>query len=535
MLSCPPQTHRYSAVDIMQNPWYPPTRQTYTTNLVVETAPPSNSREQRNKAEKQRRDRLNSYIGELATLVPMVSKSAKRLDKTSILRLTATHLRIKQMLNSSKIVPNMDFPKHIDQLLLEQLIYEQMSGFLLIVLASGKIVFISNTVENLLGHLQTDLMGQSLFNITNSNDQDRLKMFLQCEGDIEQEWRKSFIIRLKRAGPRSETPVYEAVRMMGMHRQAPNLHNSILDTCSTTSSSSSTSGVNNDDVLVFFVQVTRPEPFIERLMEASKDEYRTRHLIDGRIVGCDQRISIIAGYMTEEVMNHSAFLYMHRDDVRWVMIALRQMYDRGEMKGSSCYRLQSRNGQFIYLRTNGFLEIDDSGTVECFTCINTLVSEMEGLQLIEDMKKRYSAICYFENLTPPPSNDSIDIVEDPQQVERALIHLMENLPSGAAAEEIINSNANTNFGSIPSPPLETQDLTPMTDCSPPKIHMKRPKRPQSTDGPYDHYTYKKHKAAVLQKVASPESREPSQGYNGKSVKQEPEKSIYQHDHLLSQK
>lgn len=178
----------------------------------------------------------------------------------------------------------MDFPKHIDQLLLEQLIYEQMSGFLLIVLASGKIVFISNTVENLLGHLQvniniylkvkivkfnsvisfllqiqvlkkifffqTDLMGQSLFNITNSNDQDRLKMFLQCEGDIEQEWRKSFIIRLKRAGPRSETPVYEAVRMMGMHRQAPNLHNSILDTCSTTSSSSSTSGVNNDDVRI---------------------------------------------------------------------------------------------------------------------------------------------------------------------------------------------------------------------------------------------------------------------------------------------
>lgn len=46
---------------------------------------------------------------------------------------------------------------------------------------------------------------------------------------------------------------------------------------------------------------------------------------------------------------------------------------------------------------------------------------------------------------------------------------MENLPSGAAAEEIINSNANTNFGSIPSPPLETQDLTPMTDCSPPKV------------------------------------------------------------------
>lgn len=50
----------------------------------------------RNKAEKMRRDKLNSFIGELATLVPMVAGSRKKMDKTSILRLTATHLRIYQ-------------------------------------------------------------------------------------------------------------------------------------------------------------------------------------------------------------------------------------------------------------------------------------------------------------------------------------------------------------------------------------------------------------------------------------------------------
>lgn len=68
------------------------------------------------------------------------------------------------------------------------------------------------------------------------------------------------------------------------------------------------------------------------------------------------------------------------------------MYDRGESRGSSCYRLQSSNGQFIYLRTFGFLEIDDQGIVESFVCVNTLVSEHEGKQLISDMKKRYCAL-----------------------------------------------------------------------------------------------------------------------------------------------
>lgn len=68
------------------------------------------------------------------------------------------------------------------------------------------------------------------------------------------------------------------------------------------------------------------------------------------------------------------------------------MYDRGESKGSSCYRLQSRNGQFIYLRTFGFLEIDDKGIVESFVCVNTLVPEHEGKILNYEMKKRFSAL-----------------------------------------------------------------------------------------------------------------------------------------------
>lgn len=48
----------------------------------------------------------------------------------------------------------MQLPKYIDQVLLEQLVYEQLGGFLLILQANGKIIFVSHTVENLLGHLQ---------------------------------------------------------------------------------------------------------------------------------------------------------------------------------------------------------------------------------------------------------------------------------------------------------------------------------------------------------------------------------------------
>lgn len=131
----------------------------------------------------------------------------------------------------------------------------------------------------------------------------------------------------------------------------------------------------------------------------------TRHLVDGRIIYCDHRISLIAGYMSEEVSGENAFKYMHKDDFRWTMIGLRQskiflnkkliiivlyicvyklvmigcvrfaVYDRAETYGSSCYRLFTKNGGFIYLRTHGYLEFDkDTQTVESFVCVNTLVS-----------------------------------------------------------------------------------------------------------------------------------------------------------------
>lgn len=77
-------------------------------------------------------------------------------------------------------------------------------------------------------------------------------------------------------------------------------------------------------VLIAMATVIKPPTICDRLLEACKFEYRTRHLIDGQIVECDQRISIVAGYLTDEVFRVNAFQFMHKDDVRWVMVALRQ-------------------------------------------------------------------------------------------------------------------------------------------------------------------------------------------------------------------
>lgn len=106
------------------------------------------------------------------------------------------------------------------------------------------------------------------------------------------------------------------------------------------------------------------------------------------------------------------------------------VYDFGKPYGESCYRLMSRTGQFIYLRTRGFLDVDeDTRQVHSFVCVNTLMSEEEGRQLVKEMKKKFSAIISEAELEALESD--IPTVENPNNLEHAILNLITNLNNPA--------------------------------------------------------------------------------------------------------
>lgn len=73
----------------------------------------SNGREARNRAEKNRRDKLNKSIQELAGRVRNVAGSSKRIDKTGILRFSAHGLRIEYGKSSLQIQSQNMFHEHV--------------------------------------------------------------------------------------------------------------------------------------------------------------------------------------------------------------------------------------------------------------------------------------------------------------------------------------------------------------------------------------------------------------------------------------
>ncbi|XP_001355648.3 circadian locomoter output cycles protein kaput [Drosophila pseudoobscura] len=554
----------------------------------------ANGREARNLAEKQRRDKLNASIQELATMVPHAAESSRRLDKTAVLRFAAHGLRLQYVFGKSatrrrrilclKGVSSQESSggspaaagTQNPSLHLTDTLMQLLDSCFITITCNGQIVLVSSSVEQLLGHCQSDLYGQNLLQITHPDDQALLRqqliprdietLFYQqrqtthsqkrqpqqqhrststsvsvSDSDVEEDAdeeadpenedmpaddqddceelyprrspsprtiahlaaiderlrsdRRCFTIRVARASTRAEaTRQYELVKIDGCFRRSDSSltggaaanypivsqlirrsrNNNMLAAAAAAAAAAAEAtaaaaaaaitgclpqhdaiaqaalhGISgNDIVLVAMARVLRedrvraesPEcedfgsSLLYRQPEPYQLEYRTRHLIDGSIIDCDQRIGLVAGYMKDEVRNLSPFCFMHLDDVRWVIVALRQMYDCNSDYGESCYRLLSRNGRFIYLHTKGFLEIDrGSNKVHSFLCVNTLLDEEAGRQKVQEMKNKFSTIIKADVPTQSSSPD-LPASQAPQQLERIVLYLIENLQKSVESE-----------------------------------------------------------------------------------------------------
>ncbi|KAK0178050.1 hypothetical protein PV328_002035 [Microctonus aethiopoides] len=425
------------------------------------TIPYGSARASRNLAEKQRRDNLNNNIAMMAALVPTIIGSSRRQDKISILRLAGAYLRTNFTIGPG--IPQF-LPSKYDDIDLEDNFIdasEGNGGFLIVVTTTGNIVYVGRRIESQLGHIPMELIGRSLYSYIHQDDHDELTKALTPDDTFPEitdvnhtdqnsnssddviplknnkyisfnDQRRNFNIKLaQRTNSRNEHTQFKYFCVSGVLKLADYCKKKMNRNRNITS---------NDIVFIGIARMMQKRITELSLFEANKQEYVTRHLLDGRIVFSDHRIAVVAGYMTEEVSGTNAFSFMHKEDVRYTVMALKQMYDQRQGYGASCYRLLSKSGAFIYLRTHGYLELDKkAGTFESFICVNTLVEKEEGDALIKELKERFSAVTSKED-TPIeneslPSPDSHSNVEDPTQLEDVISQLINDLPSPVPSDD----------------------------------------------------------------------------------------------------
>jgi len=131
--------------------------------------------------EKRRRDKMNHYIMELASVIPSFVNNQSKLDKLSVLRMAVQHVKsLRSSLcsfSSFHLRPSfLSSGNLLKNLILQMASREAQDNLFMVVTCDrGKVLFVSQSSKDILNQDKNELVGQSLFDILHKDDVSKVK------------------------------------------------------------------------------------------------------------------------------------------------------------------------------------------------------------------------------------------------------------------------------------------------------------------------------------------------------------------------
>ncbi|CAH1777206.1 unnamed protein product [Owenia fusiformis] len=338
----------------------------------------------RNESEKLRRDKLNMYIGELAKMVPLVMTAQKKMDKSSILRLTVNYLKVHRELKGNK--KDIDWkPPIISNDNLSELLLQSLNGFLLVTSRKGMVIYASEELTTSLGHNLADTVGNSVKKFVHQDDQKYFLKQLELPRDKyainhESNRHRSFYCRMLNVVNRQQLGHYEPMHVVGHIRMM-------------TSFDTDEAADMMDSCLIAVVRKVHKESIREiSILEMSKNEWITQHNLEGKIFFSDHRTSPLTGYLPYESNGMLAYQFLKPEDVKWVIKRHHHLITTGETP--FCYfRMYRKDRSFIWMQSNSHIVTDVwTGKPKFILSINVVLSDEDGVRNYEEQKREILAL-----------------------------------------------------------------------------------------------------------------------------------------------
>uniref|UniRef100_A0A3P8W5L9 Neuronal PAS domain protein 2 n=1 Tax=Cynoglossus semilaevis TaxID=244447 RepID=A0A3P8W5L9_CYNSE len=337
-------------------------------------------RESRNKSEKKRRDQFNVLIKELCAMLQGQGHPHK-MDKTTILQRTIDFLQQQKDITPNKNIRDMrqDWkPAFLSNGDFTQLMLEAIDGFLVALTTDGNIIYVSDSVSSLTGHLPSDMLDQNILNFLPEQEHRDVYKLLSSPMLIKDNSENvvEFCCHLARGNTDpQQTPVYEYVKFIGDFKFHNNVPKSTCDSLKVTLHRSLQSALEEEICLIATVQLVTPQ-FVKDLcnIEDRCDEFISRHSLEWKFLFLDQRASPVIGYLPFEVLGTSGYDYYHVDDLEPIAQCHKQLMQFG--KGKSCYyRFLTKGQQWIWLQTHYYITYHQwNSKPEFIVCTHTVVS-----------------------------------------------------------------------------------------------------------------------------------------------------------------
>ncbi|XP_039573216.1 circadian clock protein PASD1 isoform X3 [Passer montanus] len=347
-------------------------------------------RASRNKSEKKRRDQFNVLIKELCTMLQGHGHPLK-MDKSTILQRTIDFLQKQKEITAQTEACQIrqDWkPSFLSNEEFTQLMLEALDGFLIALTADGIIIYVSDSVSSLLGHLPSDLVDQNILNFLPEGEQSEVYKllsphvlmtdpvaadFLNAEKQIE------FCCHLARGSLDPNEPLmYEYVKFVVDFKYFTHVPTPSCNGFESAIARAFRSATEEQICLVATVRLVTPQ-FLKELcnVEEPCEEFTSRHSLEWKFLFLDHRAPPIIGYLPFEVLGTSGYDYYHADDLELLARCHEHLMQFG--KGKSCYyRFLTKGQQWIWLQTHYYITYHQwNSKPEFIVCTHLVVSYAE--------------------------------------------------------------------------------------------------------------------------------------------------------------
>ncbi|XP_051008705.1 neuronal PAS domain-containing protein 2 [Acomys russatus] len=342
-------------------------------------------RASRNKSEKKRRDQFNVLIKELSSMLP---GNTRKMDKTTVLEKVIGFLQKHNEVSAQTEICDIQQdwkPSFLSNEEFTQLMLEALDGFIIAVTTDGSIIYVSDSITPLLGHLPSDVMDQNLLNFLPEQEHSEVYKllsshmlvtdspspeFLKSDNDLE------FYCHLLRGSLNpKEFPTYEYIKFVGNFRSYNNVPSPSCNGFDNTLSRPCRVPLGKEACFIATVRLATPQ-FLKEMCVADEplEEFTSRHSLEWKFLFLDHRAPPIIGYLPFEVLGTSGYDYYHIDDLELLARCHQHLMQFGKGK-SCCYRFLTKGQQWIWLQTQYYITYHQwNSKPEFIVCTHSVVS-----------------------------------------------------------------------------------------------------------------------------------------------------------------
>ncbi|KAJ3641507.1 hypothetical protein Zmor_028013 [Zophobas morio] len=340
-------------------------------------------KEKSKNAARSRREKENAEFIELAKLLPLPDAITSQLDKASIIRLTTSYLKMRQVFpdglgdawGATPVVPN---PRETQIKELASYLLQTLDGFIFVVAPDGKIMYISETASVHLGLSQVELTGNSIYEYIHPADHDEMTAVLSptvpplpSQQDYESE--RVFFLRMKCVLAKRNAGLtnggYKVIHCSGY-----------LKVKQFSASSSPYEGCYQNMGLVAVGHSLPPSAITEIKLHTNMFMFRAS--LDLKLIFLDARVAQLTGYEPQDLIEKTLYHYIHGSDILAMRYAHHQLLCKGQVT-TKYYRFLSKGGGWVWMQSYATIVHNSrSSRPHCIVSVNYVLSDLEGKDLL---------------------------------------------------------------------------------------------------------------------------------------------------------